>query len=226
MLEARPRFHFNPEHCPASDRTGMSATEHTHHIRVRNSRSTQLEMEPKSSAGDDVDGQLRMAQSQLEELQAQREELERRKQETEQLNTRRRSLITQQVEMVERLGSAVTLIEREIFEMRQETEDLEQCRSCFAGHLSRIEKLDPESWSREQLGSHLDRGVALVEHAEDEYSQAAEHFSKTRSASIFTGVRSARGPRGDFSRELLRGLAFNLPIVALGGLALLAYLLK
>lgn len=199
------------------------ATEHTHHIRIRNS---QLEMDPERSAGprDDVDGQLRVAQTQLEQLQAQREELERLKQETEQLNHRKRGLISSQVEMTERLSSSMTLIERQIFEMRQEIEDLEQCRSCFAGHLTKIEKLNPEGWSRDQLADQLDRALAIVEHAEDEYGQAADHFSRTRSASIFSGVRRAKGPKGEFAQQFYRGLAFNLPVITLGGIALIIYL--
>lgn len=201
------------------------ATEHTHHLRVRN---TQLEMDPDrpTKSGDDVDGRLRMAQSQLEQLQAQREELERLKQETEMLNARKRDLIALQVEMTERLSSSVTLIDRQIFEMRQEIDDLEQCRACFSGHLTKIEKLNPEGWSRDQLATHLDRAQAIVEHAEDEYGQAADHFSRTRSASIFSGVRRSRGFRGEFSQQLLRGLAFNLPILVLGGVALVVHLLR
>jgi chromosome segregation ATPase len=202
-----------------------SATEHTHRIRIRN---TQLEMDPERAGipRDDVDGQLLVAQTQLEKLQAQREELERLKEETEQLNHRRRGLISAQVEMTERLSSSTTLIEREIFEMRQEIDDLEQCRSCFASHLTKIEKLNPEGWSRDQLAEQLDRALALVEHAEDEYGQAADHFSRTRSASIFSGVRRAKGPKSEFTQQMLRGFAFNLPIIALGSVALVLYLLK
>jgi chromosome segregation ATPase len=203
-----------------------SATEHTHHLRIRN---TQLEMKSSTghSSGEDVDGKLRLAQTQLEELQAQREELERLKIETEQLNTKKRELIGSQVEMSERLASATTLIDRELFEMKQEIDDLEQCRACFAGHLNKIEKLNPESWTREQLPDRLDRALAIVEHAEDEYSQAAEHFSRSRSATIFQGVRRAKSSsRSEFKQQLARGFAFNLPILALGGFALIAYLLK
>jgi chromosome segregation ATPase len=185
-----------------------------------------MDHDGSGKTGDDVDGRLRMAQSQLEELQARREELERLKQETEQLNDRRRELIGSQVEMTERLSSSVTLIGRQIAEMREEIDDLEQCRSCFAGHLGKIEKLNPESWSREQLAKNLDRAQAIVEHAEDEYGQAADHFAHTRSAAIFSGFRSVRAARGEFGRQFLRGLAFNLPVLMLGGAALAIYLLR
>lgn len=177
-------------------------------------------------SGDDVDGKLRLAQTQLEELEAQREELEQLKLETERLNGRKRELISTQVEMSERLTASVTLIEREVFEMRQEIEDLEQCRSCFTSHLGKIEKLNPEGWSREQITDKLERALAMVEHAEDEYGQAAEHFSRSRSASIFQGVRRVRRPASEFRQQFTRGFAFNLPVIVLGSLALLIYLLK
>ncbi|MEM9237354.1 MAG: hypothetical protein AAGB14_11290, partial [Verrucomicrobiota bacterium] len=64
------------------------------------------------------------------------------------------------------------------------------------------------------------------EHAEDEYGQAADHFSRSRSASIFQGVRSAKAGRGEFRKQFVRGFAFNLPILFLGGFALIAYLAK
>ncbi|MCU0795055.1 MAG: hypothetical protein MUF31_03875 [Akkermansiaceae bacterium] len=197
---------------------------HTHHLRIRDE---QLEIPTqRSQTPDDVDGRLRMAQTQLEELQARREELERLKQETERLNFRRRELISSQVEMTERLTTALTMIDREVFEMRQQIEDLEQCRTCFAGHLNKIGKIQPESWSREQLSAHLDRSLALVEHAEDEYSQAAEHFSRTRSAGIFAGVRGGKVRRGEFRQQFMRGLAFNLPVIVLGGAALVLLLFR
>lgn len=201
-----------------------TTTEHTHHIRVRNS---ELEMDYEPQPSDDVDGQLRMAQSQLEELQAQREELERLKQETEQLNYRKRGLISTQVEVSERLSATITLIEREIHEMRQEMDDLDQCRVCFVNHLKKIEKLNPESWTRDQLAEKLDRSMAIVEHADEEYAQAAEHFSRTRSAPIFSGARRvSRSLRHEFGQQLIRGFAFNLPLMVFGAAGVIFYLLR
>ena len=38
-----------------------------------------------------------------------------------------------------------------LFEMKQETEDLEQTRTNFAEHLEKIDRLNPESWTRDNL---------------------------------------------------------------------------
>lgn len=207
-------------------------TEHTHHIRIR---STQMEM-PSSGMGsrgtEDYDRKLREAKEELERIQQQQEELERKKQELEELTSRKRSFVSQQVELSERLTSALTLIDRELFEMRNETEDLEQCRTVFAAHLDKIQKFNPESWTRDNLSEKLERATLVIDLAADEYEQAAAHFEGGRSGAIF-GRAAKRGRAatrhknsGEFMSQFRNGLAFNLPIVALGILALLVYLIK
>lgn len=203
--------------------------EHTHHIRIR---SQQLEMTPGTPAvSDDYDGKLKAAQVQLEQLQQQREELERKKQELETLNGRKREFMSAQTELTEKLSAAITKIDRVLYEIRQEGEDLEQCRVCFASHLDKLQKYNPESWSREQLPNYLDRATVAADLAADEYQQASAHFDGMRSGEIFGRGKSRRngpgaGSSSDFSANFRNGLAFNLPVVVLGGIALIAYLVK
>lgn len=207
-----------------------SPTDHTHHIKIR---STQMEIPSSGGAGnDDYDRKLQDAQDELERIQHQREELERKKQELQDLTARKRSFVSQQVELSEKLTSALTLIDRELFEIRSETEDLEQCRACFAAHHGKIEKFNPENWTAANLPEKLDRATTVIDLAADEYDQAAAHFEGTRSGGIF-GRASKRGrsmvqkqAAGDFRANLRNGLAFNLPVLVLGSLALLVYLLK
>lgn len=205
--------------------------EHTHHIKIR---STQMEMSSAGSANrdEDYDRKLKDAQTELDRIQAQREELERKKSELEELTSRKRTFLSQQVELTEKLTTSLTLIDRGLFEMRQEADDLEQCRTCFAAHLDKIQKFNPESWSREHQSEKLEKATMAIDMASDEYDQAAAHFEGTRSGSIF-GRASKRGRaaiRGGSSSEFMvnlrNGFAFNLPIVALGGVALFVYLIK
>ena len=205
--------------------------EHTHHIRLR---ATQMEIPSSGKAqnADDYDHKLKAAQMELDRIQQQREELERKKLELEELTTRKRSFLSQQVELSEKLSNSLTLIDRELFEIRQEGEDLEQCRVCFAAHLDKIQKFNPENWTRENLHEKLERATMAVDIASDEYDQAAAHFENGRSGSIFgrPSKRSRKGGKTDSSNEFAvnfrNGLAFNLPIVILGGIAVLAYLIK
>jgi chromosome segregation ATPase len=205
--------------------------EHTHHIKIR---STQMEMSSAGSANrdEDYDRKLKDAQTELDRIQAQREELERKKSELEELTSRKRTFLSQQVELTEKLTTSLTLIDRGLFEMRQEADDLEQCRTCFAAHLDKIQKFNPEGWSREQQSEKLEKATMAIDMASDEYDQAAAHFEGSRSGSIF-GRASKRGrtaSRGGSSSEFMvnlrNGFAFNLPIVALGGVALFVYLIK
>lgn len=205
--------------------------EHTHHIKIR---STQMEMSAGGSANrdEDYDRKLKDAQEELDRIQLQREELERKKSELEELTVRKRTFLSQQVELTEKLTSALTHIDRGLFEIRQEAEDLEQCRVCFAAHLDKIQKINPENWSRDNLSDKLEKASMTIDIASDEYDQAAAHFEGTRSGSIF-GRASKRGRSvnrssagSEFMVNLRNGFAFNLPVVVLGGVALLVYLSK
>jgi chromosome segregation ATPase len=206
-----------------------STSEHTHHIKIR---STQLESPSSGLAGrtEDYDRKLKDTQEEIERIQQQREELERKKVELEELTNRKRAFISQQVELSEKLSSALTLIDRELYSMREEAQDLEQCRACFAAHLDKIQKFNPESWTGENSSDKLDRASITIDLAEDEYDQAAAHFEGSRSGAIFGRAskksRAARSNNSEFVSNLRNGFAFNLPVVALGTLALIVYLLK
>lgn len=207
-------------------------TEHTHRIKIR---STQMEI-PSSGAvsrgPEDYDRKLKEAQEEMERIQQQQEQLERKKQELEELTARKRAFVSQQVELTEKLTSAVTLIDRELFDMRSETEDLEQCRTVFAAHLDKIQKFAPENWSGENLSEKLDKATIHIDLVIDEYDQAASHFEGTRCGAIFgrTSKRVRKAGRNrepsEFMAQFYNGLAFNLPIIVLGGIGLVIYFTK
>jgi hypothetical protein len=207
-----------------------SSTEHTHHIKIR---STQMEMAPSNSLhNEDYDRKLKDAQDELDRIQLQREELERKKNELEELTTRKRNFLSQQVELTEKLSSSLTLIDRELFEMRKESDELEQCRVAFAAHLDKINKINPENWNRDNLSEKLERASMAIDIAADEYDQAAAYFEGGRSGAIF-GKPTKRGrtnnrqtANSEFMLNLKNGFAFNLPVLVLGTLALLIYLIK
>lgn len=207
-----------------------SLSDHTQHIRIR---STQMEMptashEVAEGNNEDYERKLLQAQSELERIQQQREELERKKIELEELASRKRAFVSQQAEWTERLTSALTLIDRQLYEIRNEAQDLEQCRTCFAGHLDKLEAINPESWTRENTSNKLDRASVALDLACDEYDQAASHFDGSRSSAIF-GRNAKRGRQSgssEFAANLRNGFAFNLPVVLLGGAAMALYIFK
>ena len=206
-------------------------SDHTHHIKIR---STQMEMPTRAESApvEDYDYKLKATQDELERIQIQRKEIERKKLEHEELNARKLTFLSQQAETAEKLTSAVTLIERELVDIRQDTDDLEQCRICFASHLDKLDKIHPENWTRDNLLEKLERSTKVVDMAMDEYDQAAAHFDGGRSGAIFGRVskrgrgKSQAGKNSEFLQHLRNGFAFNLFPCVLGGVALLVYLLK
>tara|TARA_B100000809_G_scaffold171560_1_gene168891 strand:+ start:204 stop:833 length:630 start_codon:yes stop_codon:yes gene_type:complete len=207
-----------------------AGTEHTQRLRLKESQ-LDLDADPYGpSNGEDFDGKLREAQHQLELLQSQRQDLERQKCELDELNTRKEEFINGQIEISERLTTSVTSIDRELFDLRQELEDLEQTRQSFAAHLSRIERIEPEGWQRDSLNAELDRSLLMLNQAEDEFESAVSHFASGRTRGIFgnptSGGSRIRGTHTDFMSSVKNGLAFNLPIVLLGALALIIILFK
>lgn len=207
-----------------------STNEYTHPINVR---SRQLDMPTRGVYQDDYDDKIKSAQLELERIQEEREELERKKRELEELTSRKRAFLSQQVELTEKLSSAITLIDRELNELREETDQIEQCRACFAEHLDKIQKHDPEKWTRDNLHERLEKATAVTDMAADEYDQAAAYFEGTRAGGIFGrpskgGRRKTKSQKNEseFLQQMLNGFAFNLPIILLGAAGLVVYFMK
>lgn len=183
---------------------------------------TQMEMKAdRSSAAsplaEDFEGKLVAAQQQLEQLQEQQEFIEEQKRELEELTERKEEFLHGQNDINDRLTTSLTAIDRELFEMRQEMEDLEQTRQCFADHQKKIDDINPQSWSREELKTELNRSISMLDHAEDEYEEAMQHFHGGRRATVFSPAqkKSSKGPArtSEFGGNFKQGLAFNLPLI-------------
>jgi vacuolar-type H+-ATPase subunit I/STV1 len=196
----------------------------------------QLEMSSDSSVGEsalagDYERQIHDSQRRLKQLQAEQEELERLAAELEELNAKKKVFFSSQAEIMEKLGNAVTLIDRELLAMRTELHELEQCRHVFESRLNKIGGYDPEAWTQENVKIHLERAIATIDDASDEYEEAAAHFANMRSGQIFqTGKRrrssASTSENSEFFTQLKNGFAFNLPIMTLAVVGLIFYLLR
>ncbi len=204
------------------------------HLKVN---ETQLEMDTRSRGAsplaDDFEGKLVEAQQQLEQLQHQQEVVERQKVELEELTQRKEEFLEGQICITDKLASTITSVDRELFEMRQEIEDLEQTRKCFAEHQQKIDGINPEAWTRDELKHELNRAISMLDHAEDEYDEALSYFSNSNHSTVFSNrskpsksKSQGSAPQGEFAAMFKQGLAFNLPIFVLGSIALLVYLTR
>ena len=179
---------------------------------------------------DDFEGKLVAAQHKLEQLQHQQELIEQQKAELEELTKRKEDFLDGQVNMTERLSTCLTSIDRSLYEMRQDMEDLEQTRKCFAEHQQKIDAINPDSWSREQLQKELTKSISLLDHAEDEYDEAILYFANGTHSNVFGNAKKVskisnkiKSEQGEFMTMFKQGMAFNLPIVILGAIALILF---
>lgn len=191
-----------------------AATQKKQHLKVSDD---QLELETiskktrASAMSGDIDSQVAKAQKQIDELRYKQEELNRQAQELQEISEKKQEFLVGQIEVIEKYTSALTHMDREIFEMKQEVEDLEQTRKSFASHLKKIENLDPNKWKRNEISTKLDQGLSYIDQAEDEFEMASDYFSGSR-ALVFGSQRSSYSG-GGFGEWFKTNILSNTPFL-------------
>ena len=180
---------------------------------------------------EDFEGKLVAAQQQLEQLQQQQEFIEQQKIELEELNERKEEFLLGQNDINDRFTTSLTAIDRELFEMRQEMEDLEQTRQCFAEHQKKIDEINPQNWKRDELKLELNRSISMLDYAEDEYEEAMQHFRDGRRSGVFSPAQKKKTNKGsssqsEFSSYFKQGFAFNLPLILAALIGFVIYLTR
>jgi len=135
--------------------------------------------------------------------------------------------------VVERLNKGLTRLDRDTFQTRKRIEMLDHAKENFSRHLDTIEGFNPEHWSRADLRSELVRATAALEDAEQDYAEAMGRLGMGALGQPDSDDTEATGcgPAGGhgwpcFRYWLVAGLAFTLPLVVLGLLALVLGLLR
>ena len=186
-----------------------------------------------SAISEDFGAQLHDAQERLLDLRQQQDLLERRRDELEELRQKQERFLKGRVDVVERLNKGLTRLDRDTFQTRKRIEMLDHAKENFSRHLDTIEAFNPEHWSRADLRSELVRATAALEDAEQDYAEAMGRLGMGGLGP--SGVEEAGGtgdgPMGGygwpgFRYWLVAGLAFTLPLVVLGLLALALGLLR
>ncbi|MEM9080640.1 MAG: hypothetical protein AAGC74_08120 [Verrucomicrobiota bacterium] len=178
--------------------------------------------ESRPAAGSEYDRQLQVAQTQLEKLQQQREEIEQKRLEAEELNQRRQLFLDGQLDLLSKFDNSVHAIDREIFEMRQELQDLEEARKTFASNLQTLQAIDPKKWRKTKLSEDVENAIHILERCEEDYEEIADSIESGRKRGII-GASSKSTP-DSFAQTFRQGLAFNLPVLIFALIALIVIL--
>lgn len=195
---------------------------------------------------DNLEDRVQSTQQRLAQLRMEAEALEREKREFEELSRKQREFIQGRSEMVEKFTRALAHLEREEHEAYQRIEQLRQIRESFARRLEVVESLNPEHWNSQNLQHDLNHALGVIEDAREEFALGMHHAQALTSAPVPVAAASPvlrpanegaapaafsslDGMPRAFNLETLRvwafcGLGFTLPLLALGLLFFVAWL--
>ncbi|MBP82435.1 MAG: hypothetical protein CMO61_01145 [Verrucomicrobiales bacterium] len=180
---------------------------------------------------DDLNDEYQQAQDQLRQLRQQEEQIKRQAAELEELTKREEQFKEGRVDVTEDITRYLSVLDRESTEAQRVAEECAASYERLEGHLSNINALHPESWSRADRKTELASALSCIEAAEDEIDNLMPLVNslgvkKSSSGGILKmGSPSMRlnspTQQGNFLYWLRSGFAFSLPLVAFAAIALI-----
>jgi uncharacterized protein YnzC (UPF0291/DUF896 family) len=161
---------------------------------------------------------LRERQNQIEKEKLRLEELTRKQEELEHGRN----------EMADKLSRAIIVVQRETEEAQRRLEQLNSIQESFSEHLHNLDEIDPKAWNGRDLPKELTRALGTVDDARSAYARS--HAKIAPSSDIEPAILDEEG---DFFHEsgdvgfvywLRNGLAFTLPLLILGTIALFVWI--
>lgn len=186
-----------------------------------------LDLEQGPSA-EELQNQVKRAQSELMQLRERQNQIEKEKIRLEELTRKQEELEHGRNEMADKLARAIILVQRETEEAQRRLEQLNTIQDSFAEHLRSLEDIDPKSWNGRDLPKELTRALGTVDEARSAYARS--HAKISPIADLESGLSGEEGAffpeSGDagFVYWLRNGLAFTLPLLILGTIALFIWI--
>ncbi|MBX9741985.1 MAG: hypothetical protein K2W99_00360 [Chthoniobacterales bacterium] len=184
-----------------------------------------LDLEDEGPSMEELQDQVQRAQSELIELKRRQDQIEKEKLRLEELSRRQEELERGRIEMVDKLTRSLLLVQRETEESQRRLEQLHGIQSSFTEHLRELENIDCKNWNGRDLTRELTRAIGIVDEAKAAYSRAQAKIAPIDETPFAQGSIENEE---DFEREthnflywLQSGVAFTLPIVILGTIALI-----
>jgi len=184
--------------------------------------------EEEALSPEHLDSQVQKAQDQLLQLKRQQEQIEKQKRELEELSRKQEELERGRAEMSDKLTRSLVVVEREAYDAQKRLEQLRAMRESFGQHLELIEAIDPKSWNPADLHKELSRALSTVEGARVEFGQQRSRLQATESAGEgYVALAEVEPVFSNSGRSFVQwfkiGLAFSLPLIFFGFLALFLF---
>lgn len=136
-----------------------------------------------SLAPENLAERVQTTQLRLSELRVEAEALEREKLQFEELSRKQKEFMQGRVEMAEKLGRSIAMLDRETYEAQKRVEQLLVIKDNFHQHLDVVESLNPEQWNPQELHHDLTRALGIIEDAREEYVKAIARVQMLTSSS-------------------------------------------
>jgi chromosome segregation ATPase len=197
----------------------------------RSSREDYLDLDedpstPAPASVEQIDNQVAQAQERLLALKRQAELLEREKAKLEELSRRQEQFDTGRAELVDKFTGSLVQIQRETDETLKRLEVLKNIQSTFSTYLQELEAINPKEWEADELTKELSRALGAVEDARSVYTKASAQIAVEPLAGPSASETESSEGGQSFSYWLMAGLAFTLPLVVIGLLALVLLFLS
>jgi hypothetical protein len=181
---------------------------------------------------EELEAQVSTVHTRLAELKRLQEALERERAALEEGRRRRVELQTGREEMLQHLVRGIGLLEEAEFAARQEAEQLAKTLAGLREALAHVQAIREDTWTQENWTTELTRALTTIENARMEWNSARLKWPLLNGAAApaaeaqkqSTAPAAAFPPRG-FLANCQLGLALTWPVVLLGAVALVVWLL-
>jgi soluble cytochrome b562 len=176
---------------------------------------------------EELEARVGEMQNKLSELRRAQQELERERSQLEETRRRQAEFTQGRQEMVEQITRGVALLEEAEFSTRREAEQMAKALADLREALVKVQSVNEETWTRDNLTVELTRASTIVENARMEWNAARLKFpilsgeappSSGLVAPTPGGVQELIAQRS-YAELCKVGLALTWPI-ALAGLAI------
>ena len=175
---------------------------------------------------EDFETRLQRTQEELMQLRHQARIVERRKEELEDLNRKEAEYTHGRAEMHEKLTRVLVTLERECTDTQRKLESILQARDDLARHLRALNSTVIEDWNAPGAALQSDEALAVIADARLDYERSMTRISPYLDQAAVAKAEAAPATSAhDFRYWFRAGLAFTLPLVILGCIALALSLL-
>jgi len=156
------------------------------------------------------------ARKRLDEIRQQMEDLERQRLENAELTRRLEEFERTKTEATHQLARTIGSLEKHELEISKQLGTVSSVRKSLQGHLGNLEDIHEESWTGENVRQNLQDSIEILEEARNDLSHGRQQlaFLDTIDVDVPEEATAAVQPQGlNFKQEVLRGLAWTLPLI-------------